>query len=87
MTKKKLLWIALPLVAVLGIGVAGAGYKHSGGHHNPERMVERVSQKLDLNEEQIAKLVKVKKKKGIKKIEGPICFDSSFFSGLATSRS
>ena len=60
MFSKKVLWIAIPLVAVLGIGAAGAGYKHYGGHHDPERMVERVSEKLDLNAEQRQKLELVK---------------------------
>lgn len=60
MTKKKVLWIALPLFAVLGIGVAGAGYKHYSGYHNPERMVERISDRLDLNAGQREKLEVIK---------------------------
>ncbi len=58
--KKRTLWIALPLVAVLGIGVAAAGFKQYGGHHNPERMVQRISDRLDLTPEQKDKLEVVK---------------------------
>jgi protein CpxP len=60
MTKKKILWIAVPLVVVLGIGAAGAGYKHYGGFHNPERMVERISDRLDLSAVQRQKLEVIK---------------------------
>lgn len=59
-TKKRALWIALPLVAVLGIGAAAAGFKQHGGHHNPERMVQRISDRLDLTPEQKDKLEVVK---------------------------
>lgn len=59
-TKKRVLWIALPLVVVMGTGAAVAGYKQYGGHHNPERMVQRISEKLDLNDDQKSKLGAVK---------------------------
>lgn len=60
MSKKKLLWIAVPVIAVVGIGVAGAGYKHYQGHHNPDRVVERISDRLDLTDDQRQKLETVK---------------------------
>lgn len=60
MSKKKLLWIAVPLLAVVGIGAAGAGYQHLHGHHNPDRMVERISERLGLTEDQRQKLEVVK---------------------------
>ena len=60
MTKKKIFWIAIPLVAVLGVGAASAGFKHYGGHHNPERMVERISDRLDLSAVQRQKLEVIK---------------------------
>jgi len=60
MNRKKILWVAVPLFTVLGIGAAGAGYKHYGGRHNPERMVERISDKLDLSDDQRQKLEAVK---------------------------
>lgn len=56
MSKKKLLWVAIPLVALLGAGVAAAGYKHYRGQHNPEQMVERISATLELSGEQRQKL-------------------------------
>lgn len=59
-TKKRVLWIAVPLVVVLGAGAAAAGFKHQYGHHGPERMVQRISEKLDLTQEQQAKLAAVK---------------------------
>jgi|GEM_PF-3160219 len=58
--KKRALWIALPLVALLGIGVAAAGFKQHGGYHNPERMVQRISDRLELTTEQRQKLDDVK---------------------------
>ena len=60
MSKKKLLWISVPVLAVVGIGAAGAGYKHFHGHHNPDRVVERISDRLDLNSDQQQKLDAVK---------------------------
>jgi Spy/CpxP family protein refolding chaperone len=60
MTKKKIFWIAVPLVAILGVGAAGAGFKHYGGHHNPERMVERISDRLELSVVQRQKLDVIK---------------------------
>lgn len=60
MKKKTFFWVGIPLVALLGIGVAGAGYKHHRGHHNPERMVERISDRLELSGEQRQKLDAVK---------------------------
>ena len=59
-TKTRVLWITLPLVVVLGVGAAAAGYKHYGGHHNPERMVQRISERLELTQEQRQKLDAVK---------------------------
>lgn len=59
-TKKRILWIALPLVVVMGTGAAVAGFKQHGGHHNPERMVQRISENLDLTDDQKMKLVAVK---------------------------
>lgn len=59
MSKKKLLWIAVPLVVLLGVGAAGAGYKHYRGHY-PDHMVERISDRLELNDEQRQKLETVK---------------------------
>jgi Spy/CpxP family protein refolding chaperone len=59
-TKTRVLWIALPLVVVLGVGAAAAGYKHHGGHHSPERMVQRISDRLELTDEQRQKLDAVK---------------------------
>ena len=60
MSKKKLLWIAVPVIAVVGIGVAGAGYKHYHGNHSPDRIVERISDRLDLTDDQRQKLETVK---------------------------
>ena len=60
MQTKKILWIVIPVLALVGVGVAGAGYRHFHGHHNPEHMVERISDKLDLNDEQKQKLEAVK---------------------------
>ena len=59
-TKTRALWIAIPLIVVLGVGAAAAGHKHFGGHHNPERMVQRISEKLELTEQQRQKLDAVK---------------------------
>ena len=58
--KTRVLWIALPLVVVLGVGAAAAGYKHHRGYHDPERMVQRISEKLELTDEQRQKLNAVK---------------------------
>ena len=60
MSKKKLLWIGVPILVVVGIGAAGAGYKHFHGHHNPDRIVERISDRLDLTTDQQQKLDAVK---------------------------
>lgn len=60
MNKRKLFIIAVPILAVVGIGIAGAGYKYHRGHHNPEHMVEHVAEVLDLNAEQKQKLEAVK---------------------------
>lgn len=60
MSKKSLLWITVPLLAVVGIGAAGAGYKHFRGHHSADRMVERIGDKLDLSSDQRQKLEAVK---------------------------
>ena len=60
MSKKKLLWIVVPILAVVGIGAAGAGYKHFRGHHNPDRIVERISDRLELTGDQRQKLDAVK---------------------------
>jgi len=59
-TKKRVLWITLPLIVVMGTGAAVAGFKQYGGHHNPERMVQRISEKLDLSDDQKLKLEAVK---------------------------
>lgn len=60
MSKKKVLWIVLPVLILVGAGAAAAGYKQHRGHHNPERMVERISESLELNAEQQLKLDAVK---------------------------
>jgi len=59
-TRKRILWIALPLVVVMGAGAAVAGFKQHGGHHDPERMVQRISENLDLTDAQKMKLDAVK---------------------------
>ena len=60
MSKRKMFWIAVPLVAVLGVGGAIAGHKHFRGHHNPEHMVQHISETLELTEAQRQKLEAVK---------------------------
>ena len=62
MTRKtrKVLWVAVPLVVVLGAGAAVAGFKHNHGIHGPERMMQRISEKLELTQEQQTKLEAVK---------------------------
>lgn len=60
MSKKKLLWVVIPIVTLLGVGVAGAGYKHYRGYQSPEYMVEAISEKLELSDEQLEKLEAVK---------------------------
>ena len=60
MSKKKVLWVAIPLVVLLGAGVAAAGYKYHRGHHNPDHMVQRISETLELSSEQQQKLEVVK---------------------------
>ena len=60
MSKKKLLWVAVPIVLLLGVGAAGAGYKHQRGHYGPEHMDESISERLELTAEQKEKLEAVK---------------------------
>lgn len=60
MSKKKMFWIAVPIVAVLGIGIAVAGHQHFRGHHNTEYMVQHISEALDLTETQRQKLETVR---------------------------
>ena len=59
-TTKKVLWIAVPLVVVLGAGAAAAGFKQHYGHPGAQRMVQRISDRLDLTPEQQTKLDAVK---------------------------
>ena len=60
MSKKKMFWIAVPVVAVLGVGAAIAGHKHYRGHHNAEHMVQHISSTLELTDVQRQKLETVK---------------------------
>lgn len=61
MSKAKVLWVVVPAVVLIGAGVAGAaGYKHYRGHHGMERVVERITETLDLDADQQQKLEAVR---------------------------